>query len=537
MFVRRAVASIGLALLSAALLAHIAARGVELGQDRTLSHSFARIAFASATAVARLAHGARGYVVPTALWVALQAGGFRSDALERVIDPDGGLRSAATMPAPPSCDDAPLHCLPDWGDDKGYADYVMLAYLLFGYRVAALFWLFVLLLGLSVVAFAAQYWRTPYLALVPLVLLAHALVLEVLDDGIITRVVHDARYLPALVYLAALHAAVLALRPDMIRRWSWPVLAFQMLLIVLVLDARASAIWLVLVPIAALAMRLLVTRDGWARSVAVGCVVLAGPLLLDGYRQIAYDARYTDGGTTSHPVWHNLYMGLAFHPDGAARDVVYTDGVAYRDAWLFLLARPDVQERLGIDPAATAFVEHDPALWMHRVGWERYEAVCRAMVLAVVLEQPLYVIESLLIHKPRYLAETALWQLGYLQEQPRWVRVEDAHRPTKRTILPMLAPWALAAFGAVLILTLLPRLSSRDAGGMTLVSLLLAAGSLAPSIAVGPVYYELQVVYVALLAAGYAGGLAGAAGIVALVLHLRSPARCPGASSECCSPA
>ena len=397
--------------------------------------------------------------------------------------------------------------LDDWGDDKGNADYFMLAFGLFGFNVQALYHLYFLILGISMAVFIAAFFRNvAYLTLVPLFLAGHHLAVITLLDNLVTSTVHDAHFLAAMACLASLHVALLLTRPERNTLWSVPALVVQLAVIVLVIGSRPSAIWLVYFPIGVFALSLVprvVKRSAWGQLPRIlltrGWIVLlllVAPRLLSTYHTLVFDRTYTESEIESHMVWHALYMGLSVHPDAATYDLVYTDATSYNAAYWYLIDHPELARELDIDTSRLKFDPKYTQTWITDVvGFRRYEEIGKRNFLSFVSEHPRYLLESMLLYKPKYLLKQGiLWQAGLLTAWPAWVKIELAHAPPSRHLLDL---FALAPLSVVILSVTVACASgaARRAWLWPALSGLLVLASLLPSIVVAPIYYELPVVF------------------------------------------
>ena len=435
--------------------------------------------------------------------------------------------------------------LEDWGDDKGNADYFMLAFGLFGFNVQALYHLYFLILGISMAVFIAAFFRNvAYLTLVPLFLAGHHLAVITLLDNLVTSTVHDAHFLAAMACLASLHVALLLTRPERNTLWSVPALVVQLAVIVLVIGSRPSAIWLVYFPIGVFALSLVprvVKRSAWGQLPRIlltrGWIVLlllVAPRLLSTYHTLVFDRTYTESGIESHMVWHALYMGLSVHPDAATYDLVYTDATSYNAAYWYLMDHPELARELDIDTSRLKFDPKYTQTWITDVvGFRRYEEIGKRNFLSFVSEHPRYLLESMLLYKPKYLVEQILWQAGLLTAWPSWVKIELAHAPPSRHLLDL---FALAPLSVVILSVAVACASgaARRAWLWPALSGLLVLASLLPSIVVAPIYYELPVVFG--LVATFVYALLAFATIVAVRWRRRAAPRAsrprrPGRSS------
>src|SRR4051795_4430397 len=162
--VRRAVLSYWanglIALLSFFLLFWSYRTGIESGMADSLSKvSAARADFAIATAISRLGYGATGYIIYAPihqLYLAGSATVYEPTGPRRDINQ--GIENALGRPLDLRCEaDHPGVCMDDWGDDKGYSDYMIGAFLIFGFNVQALYNFYFLVMSISLLAFIAHF--------------------------------------------------------------------------------------------------------------------------------------------------------------------------------------------------------------------------------------------------------------------------------------------------------------------------------------------------------------------------------------------
>jgi hypothetical protein len=351
-----------------------------------------------------------GYVLYIPVVDALIDGGFRADAIAEPGRINVAIERARRLQFVTDCR-APRMCADDWGDDKGYADFAILAFWLFGFRIESFYYLYFLVLGISAALFAAEFRRQPAcLLLLPLFLAAHHVTVVILPDSVVTAVLHDARFLPALSMVATLHLALVASAPGALGLGSLALATAQVAVIILAIDGRASTIWqVVLIVGAAMVGILRACRAGgaWARTAAGKGVVLAlivgGVAALAGYKRITYDERYLREGIPSHVVWHNVYMGLGIHPQAVSRfDLNPTDATSYRHATRFLRAHPEAGASLGIEAERIRYPVFSD------VGWRKYDQIVRATYWQFWRDHPRYAAESYVIYKPKYLLEQLL---------------------------------------------------------------------------------------------------------------------------------
>jgi hypothetical protein len=483
--------------------------GRSLGMAASLPRdSFTRAEMSIAVAISRLSYGASGYVLYTPVVHALIEGGFNADSISVSGRIDAAIERARALHFRPDCA-VPQRCLDDWGDDKGYADFVILAFWLFGFGIGALYNFYFLLLAVSLLMFTAQFFTDPERLLVMLFFVsAHYATMLILPNSTVTSVVHDARFLPAASTLAALHIALVLLRLSPLRTSDVAIVAGQVLIIVLAIDGRSSTKWQIvfIATISVIAVLRAACSSPWRAHILVDAAVvvglgLAGVAGLDVYKRMAYDERYLREGIPSHVVWHNVYMGFGIHPSAVARfDLNPTDATSYRHADRFLRSHPETATALGIDMTRVAYP------LFTAVGWRKYDEVVRAMYFRFWRDHPGYAFQTYALYKPKYLLEQIRWQLRPHSRFPAWVAVDEAVLPARRVPFNPFNVLAATAVGAGVVLAGLraPRVSYDCA----LLGAVLVACSLIPSVVVAPLYYELPAVFLAIAVLIYAIGAA-----------------------------
>lgn len=515
--------SLILILVSACLLAWTYHVGIGLGMADSVSKvSVARARAAIAIAISHMEYGATGYVLYDPVFRDLMAGGFgRPGPDSPPLDINGAIANALGRGYQLQCDSGPPGLCADHLDDKEYADYVTVAFTLFGFNVQALYNLYFLLLAISLAAFCAQFVREPaYLALAPLLLAAHYAAVLVLRDSIVTYVVHDSRFLPAVACLAAIHVALVVLHRSRSSVREIPLLAIQVMIMVFVLDSRSSAIYLFCFILGVAMCSMLVAlkngsglkpilrNKGWI----VG-IVIAAPVLLSIYKQIAYDHRYLGDGTASHTVWHAIYMGLSVHPTHSANDMAYSDMAACDAGYRALLANPEKAPRILVsgspaDDDSVALEMYPNCSWIKYTGWSVYDQFAGAATAEFIQTHPRYALESYLLYKPLAVVQQLQWQLALREVFPDWWNLPSLYLPAQRDVLDLFQPPALLAV-ILAIGCAYPYRTWAVARDWVLLTGGLFLASLVPSIIVAPIYYEMPVVFLTFCLAVYAGVGAG----------------------------
>jgi hypothetical protein len=314
-------------------------------------------------------------------------------------------------------------------DDKGIVDFVSLALRVFGLHVEGVFWLYVVVLGVSCGLFALAYLRRPaQLALLTCFLTMLFLIVPMLAFNRQVDSLLALRVFPVLSMVACLHALVFVARPSA-SRWQIGLLVAQVTLIILVEHIRSTAAWQI-VALAAATLAVVVVRfrswrasasqprECWLRLGLASCplvLVLAGHLALDRYRAWVFPAEYQRGEQTlARMVWHNVYSGFALQPELAQRyDLRIDDTSIIRATGQYLDETgrgTEWTEMGGTSPNFTA------------IRWAPYDQAVKDMLFARCTALARQCLTAFALDKPAALAGDLAWTYG-LRELPPGVDV------------------------------------------------------------------------------------------------------------------
>lgn len=220
-------------------------------------------------------------------------------------------------------------------DDRGFADFVIVAFKLFGPKTSSMYLLWFVCLILTTTLYLKSYghrlWCLGLLGLVltgvytsisTLALVDEANFFNVVSGGSPTPIsIYEPRFLDVLAMIPVIHICLYALR----RSWAssgWQIVALlgQVCLFFLLYHARSSLGWQL---VAMIAFLMLVIAYQWWRSRKKSVVIparflpsvfllttlIAGLLSLSFYKHMTYHPRYfQDMGTRTF--WHNALIGL-----------------------------------------------------------------------------------------------------------------------------------------------------------------------------------------------------------------------------------
>lgn len=399
-------------------------------------------------------------------------------------------------------------------DDLGMADYFRWAFRLFGYRIASFYHLYFVLYGLSVAFFLLAYFRHP----LPLGLLAAVSVTQALAFAFVANdhipgfaarfgygydspeqqmaTVHCSRFLSVLGIIPMLHL-ILALHPTAgLKRRALlsrvvPSALAQACLLAFVMSLRCSGSWqLTFLAATAAGLLLLTLRERWRPGPGTATADASGPLALarrfwpaiiaaallllaQAYRSAHTNPFYrvADEVMPGHNVWHNLYIGLSYHPD-------YTR--VFSPA--FCKAEADDKAVIAASDYIVRHYKLNPNKYMLSpyAGHYRertHERILKYAYKEFFAQRPFYVVTSLLWHKPVFLLTLYAESL-------------------KRSVLTLGLPLLLLGVGALAgVFALIRRIHPENfrRSALTLGALLLAGSALScvPIVLTTPLYHAI----------------------------------------------
>jgi hypothetical protein len=316
-------------------------------------------------------------------------------------------------------------------DDKGIVDLIELSFMTFGYAAENVTLLYFVMLLASCLIYVAAFWRSPSHLLLAATLLAmlYLLLPMVAFNGQL-RSILALRALPVLSMVACLHCLLFmagSLR-ERVSVWQIGLVALQIGLIAFTIHLRATTIWQImtivgfgiLVLIAARFRPFGVTMASWrSTGLAVGATIglaVAGYLGVQAYHAVALPEEYRRGDEIATRVfWHNIFSGLAFHPDFAERYQLRID-----DASVFAAMRDYLTEtgryQVWLEIGGEAQVE------FRGLKFAKYDPLVRELLIARCSTYVRECAEAMLYYKPVALAGNLAWLYG-LQPLPPYLDI------------------------------------------------------------------------------------------------------------------
>jgi hypothetical protein len=309
-------------------------------------------------------------------------------------------------------------------DDRGFGDYVLMAFRIFGAKTKSLhsFYFLILIAGLATFLITYRRDRTPAL-IAALYLAAFLLALplwrhtNLVDRNAIN--ISESRMFSILAVVPFLHLAWFAFRPSSqrIAGGELAAIALQSTIIGFLIHCRSSLNLEVVILSSVLAVAVVQFRNR-QRSLRRFALAAALPLVVafavvPGYQRLTYnDYYFADGG--GRTFWHNVMIGFAH--DDYFKSLFALDG---SDTAATRAVLRDVKKR---EP--TLDVEAETAQAMNSLSsataydWRQYERNARALVFETARTHPVAFARMLFIEKPALV----LSYFGYMFDPPWFLK-------------------------------------------------------------------------------------------------------------------
>jgi hypothetical protein len=324
--------------------------GIDRGMDQLVSQEgYGRVLNAIAAVMTEQRFRQEGYALSNCIYEALYRRGFTTDpevAKQLGVKVPDNLASALFLDKVLQDVQRDLPKLSDncglgegvrglGGDDVGYVDFAKIAFFLFGVQIRALYYLFFLIYGLTLLCALVERNRDRLGQVVLLTVAGMIYVSCYYSDFLVipqpagSGNMLNPRFIPVLAVIPGIHILIMLAdkAPSDWRRIA--IVIFQSGIIFFAIHMRVSAIWWAPAIFAAaialflLSLKGLSTRcDSWRVAIHRGLtaqwpalivlVVVFGGLKLVGW---SLHPTYRQGGWVSyHTVWHAIYYSLQMHP-------------------------------------------------------------------------------------------------------------------------------------------------------------------------------------------------------------------------------
>ena len=300
-------------------------------------------------------------------------------------------------------------------DDLGYVDFAQLAFSLFGVHVRALYYLFFVIYGLTLLLGLIERRSDPTgsLILVSVAALIYATCYYAgfLDPSgnLVMGNMLDPRFIAVLGLIPTVHLLLMLVDQASPTWWRVAIVLFQSGVIFFAIHMRATGVWLAMVIILAAVVLSLVSARALKRagaswlSIAVrsvaGCwpawmavaVIFAGMFVV----KMSLHPTYRESGwSTHHPLWFAIYYSLQINPRWVQAGYFAAHEDATGDAMPPAAARAYVKEHPE---------EDRPEIYLGGTAFKlvELERLCRLAFFQFVRRDPWFVFETFVIVKGR----------------------------------------------------------------------------------------------------------------------------------------
>jgi multisubunit Na+/H+ antiporter MnhG subunit len=336
--------------------------GIDRGMDQLVSQEgYGRVLNAIAAVMTEQRFGQGGYALSNCVHEGLSRRGFTTDpnvAKQPGIGIPGNLHSALFLDRMLQDMQRDLPKLSDYcglgdqvrglgGDDVGYVDFAKIAFFLFGLQIRALYYLFFLIYGLTLLCALIER-NSDRLGQVILLTVAGMIYVScyysdflVIPEPAGSGNMLNPRFIPVLAVIPSIHILIMLVDKAAPSWRRIAIVVFQSGAIFFAIHMRVSAIWWAPAIFAAAAALFLLSLkgksrggDSWRVSIRRGLtaqwpalivlVVVFGGLKLVGW---SLHPAYRQGGWVSyHTVWHAIYYSLQLHPQYVEKYGAYHEG-------------------------------------------------------------------------------------------------------------------------------------------------------------------------------------------------------------------
>jgi hypothetical protein len=341
------------------------------------------------------------------------------------------------------------------GDDKGDADFAILAMRMFGPRVESLYDAWFALFVAAILVFAAAHWRDgPLIALCAVTLGIYAAFFALPLTSELGSI-QNPRVFGMVSLVSVLHLSLAMIDRRPLTFWHAAAGAVQALLIAMSIHVRTPEAWQAIAVFGVGAW--LTVRWWWhEKSFLWPAVVLAAALVtLNVYQRAALADVYKSTHLQHRTMWHNVVIGFALNPTLSQRYNLTVD-----DMPVILLVRKRLAEtnrhadidRLFRPPGQEEYVFNGITK-----DFAHYERIAREVTLDIVRSNKREAAKTFLFYKPRVLWRNLVWAAGYgrysLDELylsgQIGALIQEKDRAGKSAYLNLLRPWLLLAVAAL----------------------------------------------------------------------------------------
>jgi hypothetical protein len=293
------------------------------------------------------------------------------------------------------------------GEDLGESDLYALAFRLFGFRIESAYYLFFLLIGISIVAYLVQFWRRPTaLAVLLLNVCAFHVFFYLEFFGVDVPTVYTNRFASTICIIPICHFLFLLIERRRPTLAPLALAAVQLTIFAFGLFIRSSGNWAVLAAVVLFLMLfataivrqrqapLMIRCCAAARAMRIWplAIFLGGVAGLSCYvNTVPHPIFRTLDNQPHHMRWHSAWIGLSHHPDWPK---YFPDLPSGTDATAQIMSRRIWVER------GHSVADFDSSLVPDGMRIGVHEDIVREQYLKFVQAHPLYFFEVTFYYKP-----------------------------------------------------------------------------------------------------------------------------------------
>lgn len=352
-------------------------------------------------AISEMKYGAKGHIGYRAIYEVLFPALQGSDAGMPLIEINRGIETTLGLT---SVSHRGVYYATN--TSVGLVDFFKLSFYLFGFKTESVFYLYSLILLVSIFIFFTSFYDRPELLFLSLLFACGFLVIT-RTPGLVYLTLTHTRFFPILTLIPALHLAIFIAEKR--REFSFKKLVAaiaQTTLLLFAIKARTvgedQIIFLFVFFGILLLKNLIKKRRPLLKEVSFWplCVLLAGMILQQAHMRATLDSFYlTDSG--KYAVWHMIYLGLSAHPDALAKYNMpeLTDSVGLN---LAIRKRAEAGKPISYNNMVSDFMAGRVAEGDFVLAGDEYHQILRDEFFRILRNDSRFVIESYLIKFPIY---------------------------------------------------------------------------------------------------------------------------------------
>jgi len=229
-----------------------------------------------------------------------------------------------------------LHYMPNL---PTWSDFVTAAFFVFGSNAKSVFYLYMMLLTVSILMFIITFSHKPKYLYLSLVIIATFIVI-INAPAVVAMTMVCHRFWPYLAIMPALYIAILFADKHYLTKWKFIGALIQALILVFIIHVRNVAIYSFIFLFIAMPLYMFIrhiikseVNKSFIQKISVWplAILLVCFIGINIYKQIKLYPDYSNI-KSGYPFWHMIYVSLVAHPDACIKykNCRFSDAVAYK---------------------------------------------------------------------------------------------------------------------------------------------------------------------------------------------------------------